>query len=127
MSLAAGSLLLALLPWWIRIGVCKLRYWTELPDVRLRRNLYTAYGTSLFLQVAAMFLFWQSCIPVRGIQGTVEALLFFSLFFCLGGEGRGGLQAPLQGIPFCPGFLVVPDQKTTNTVYKVDCAHSNWL
>lgn len=69
MSLAAGSLVLAVLPWWIRIAAGKLRCWTELADLRSRRNLYTAYATSLFVNIAAMFLFWQSCIAVRGIQG----------------------------------------------------------
>jgi len=72
-SLAAGSLLFALLPWWIRIAAGKLRLWTELADEGSRQNLYTAYATSLFFQIAAMFLFWQSCIIVRGIHGTYRA------------------------------------------------------
>ena len=76
-SLAGGSLLLTLLPWWIRLAAGKLRRWSAHAHERSRRNFHAWLAFAFFLHVASLFLFWQSCIPVRGIQGISLVVLLF--------------------------------------------------
>ena len=69
-QLTAGSVLLGLLPWWARVAAGTLEGWAARPAAAAWDQLWVGLSLCFLLQLVAMFLFWQSCVPVRGVQGA---------------------------------------------------------
>eukprot|EP01048_Picozoa_sp_COSAG05_P010892 COSAG05_NODE_987_length_6284_cov_11.878092_1_plen_555_part_10 len=105
-SLAGGSLLLALLPWWFRLAAVKLRWWASsgsgggtdtgagTDDKWARLCLSLAWFT--LANIVLLGLLWQSFILVRGLTGLVVLSLLFVADVL---EHQQLQQLPLQPSP----------------------------
>jgi endonuclease/exonuclease/phosphatase family metal-dependent hydrolase len=100
-SIVGASLLLTCMPWWIRTAVGRAKKWDEWKCTSKSgvvithwKLLHPALAVGFLLHVILMFLFWQSCIPVRGLQGIFLLLVIF-----LVDNGEGLLQGSTNTVP----------------------------
>ena len=76
-SLCCGALLLALLPWWIRIAASKMKWWAAAGTAAWARLSLTMAWFAL-ANVLALGLMWQSFILLRGFTGMLLLGVIFA-------------------------------------------------